>query len=359
VSGNAQYVVYGGEFPRVNGVAQQGLVRFALPSLAPNKVGPVAAQLVASVSQPSGGAARISWPATSDPDNATLTYSVFRDGGSTPVRQVAVASTWWNRPTTTWTDTGLPNGTHTYRVSATDPFGNTVTSAPVSITTTGGATAPPPSTGVALAQDAFTRTVTAGWGSADTGGAWSVGSTASTSVDGARGVLAVPAAGRSASATLAGAQAADVAVQATLGVSTAPTGGGTYAYLAARQAGTTSYRVTLRWTTAGAVEVVLNRQVAGVDTVLGRTVLSGVTGDVVTRLDVRGTGTTALQVTAWPRGGAEPSAPQLSVTDGQAELQRAGAVGVASYLSSSATAGTAVLVDDVWAGAAGTRPAAG
>ena len=30
----------GGEFPTVNGVAQQGLVRFAVPSLAPNKLGP-------------------------------------------------------------------------------------------------------------------------------------------------------------------------------------------------------------------------------------------------------------------------------------------------------------------------------
>ena len=38
--GNSQYVVQGGEFPKVNGVAQQGLVRFAIPSIAPNKQGP-------------------------------------------------------------------------------------------------------------------------------------------------------------------------------------------------------------------------------------------------------------------------------------------------------------------------------
>ena len=42
VDGNEQYVAYGGEFPRVNGVAQQGLVRFAVPSIAPNKFGPAA-----------------------------------------------------------------------------------------------------------------------------------------------------------------------------------------------------------------------------------------------------------------------------------------------------------------------------
>ena len=40
VTGNGRYVVYGGEFPTVNGVAQQGLVRDALPSIAPNRVGP-------------------------------------------------------------------------------------------------------------------------------------------------------------------------------------------------------------------------------------------------------------------------------------------------------------------------------
>ena len=40
-SGNSSYLVLGGEFPRVNGVAQQGLVRFAMPSLAPNKQGPM------------------------------------------------------------------------------------------------------------------------------------------------------------------------------------------------------------------------------------------------------------------------------------------------------------------------------
>ena len=41
VTGNSNYVVLGGEFPRVNGTAQQGLVRFAVKTIAPNKRGPV------------------------------------------------------------------------------------------------------------------------------------------------------------------------------------------------------------------------------------------------------------------------------------------------------------------------------
>ena len=36
----SEYLVLGGEFPNVNGTAQQGLVRFAIPSLAPKKQGP-------------------------------------------------------------------------------------------------------------------------------------------------------------------------------------------------------------------------------------------------------------------------------------------------------------------------------
>ena len=43
VTGNSNYVVLGGEFPTVNGTAQQGLVRFAVKTIAPNKRGPVKA----------------------------------------------------------------------------------------------------------------------------------------------------------------------------------------------------------------------------------------------------------------------------------------------------------------------------
>ncbi len=40
VTGNTQYVVYGGEFTKVDGIAQQGLTRFAVRTVAANKVGP-------------------------------------------------------------------------------------------------------------------------------------------------------------------------------------------------------------------------------------------------------------------------------------------------------------------------------
>jgi len=72
VTGNGQYVVYGGEFPRVNGAGQQGLVRYAVPALAPNKVGPSDAP-VATATSPAAGVATINWTSVDDPDNQYLT----------------------------------------------------------------------------------------------------------------------------------------------------------------------------------------------------------------------------------------------------------------------------------------------
>ncbi|MGY1809660.1 PKD domain-containing protein [Blastococcus sp. SYSU D00669] len=125
ITGNGQYLAYAGEFVRVNGVDQQGLVRYPLPgnAAAPHDVGPAfSADFAAHVDSPAAGQARITWPATWDPDNETLTYSVFRNAtGTTPIHTTTRKSTWWNLPEMSFTDTAP--GTQ-YRVEATDPFGN-------------------------------------------------------------------------------------------------------------------------------------------------------------------------------------------------------------------------------------------
>nr|WP_284288180.1 hypothetical protein [Angustibacter aerolatus] len=71
VSGNADYVVMGGEFPKVNNRAQQGLVRFALPHLAPNRFG---ARVSGTALNPvlssfDAGRVRVAWTADWDTDN--------------------------------------------------------------------------------------------------------------------------------------------------------------------------------------------------------------------------------------------------------------------------------------------------
>ncbi len=125
VTGNDRYVVYGGEFPRVNGVGQQGLVRYALPDTAPNRVGPAAEGFAATATSPAPGRVTVNWTATSDQDNATLVYRVEREGQALPVAETVQASTWWNRPAMSAGDAGV-SGSLRYRVTATDPFGNTV-----------------------------------------------------------------------------------------------------------------------------------------------------------------------------------------------------------------------------------------
>jgi PKD repeat protein len=138
VAANSQYVVYGGEFGAVNGVAQQGLVRYALPTLAPNKVvATPAPSLTATAIAP--GTVRIGWKAIVDQDNEWLTYRVYRDGNeTTPIGVLTRPSTWWQTPNLAFTDRGVSAGAHTYRVTASDPAGNRRGSAWVTATATAG-----------------------------------------------------------------------------------------------------------------------------------------------------------------------------------------------------------------------------
>jgi hypothetical protein len=66
----------------------------------------------------------VTWAAVTPPVNCAITsYSIFRDGSSTPLAA--------NLTSTTYTDTGLPaSSTHTYTVEAIDPNGTSAQSAP-------------------------------------------------------------------------------------------------------------------------------------------------------------------------------------------------------------------------------------
>jgi PKD repeat protein len=131
VTGGGNYVVFGGEFTSVNGVSQQGLVRFATSNVAPNRRGPelTTGQMRPNATSTTAGQVKVVWPQSWDMDNETLTYNVYRGTGTTPVHTVTAKSQWWNRTMMTWTDTGRPAGsTASYRVSVRDPLNNTITS---------------------------------------------------------------------------------------------------------------------------------------------------------------------------------------------------------------------------------------
>jgi PKD repeat protein len=129
VAGNAQYVVLGGEFPSVNGVAQQGLTRFAVRSAAPNVQGPQGrAQLLPTFTAAAPGTVRATFQAAWDRDNARLTYELLRGpqlSTTTVVARTQLDSAWWNRPSVALVDaTAPPGSSQSYRVRAIDPLGN-------------------------------------------------------------------------------------------------------------------------------------------------------------------------------------------------------------------------------------------
>ncbi|MGF7238838.1 MAG: hypothetical protein ACQSGP_28360 [Frankia sp.] len=137
VTGGGGYISIGGEFPKVNEAAQQGLVRFAVRSIAPNKVGPkYSAALTPTLVSPAARTVRVSWTTTYDVDNQALTYKVVRDGKTaSPVHTVTVNSTFWSTPTVSFTDTGLtPVSTHRYRIYVYDPLKNSTVGSTRSVT---------------------------------------------------------------------------------------------------------------------------------------------------------------------------------------------------------------------------------
>jgi len=132
----------------VNGTAQQGLVRFAIPSIAPNKQGPrvSGASITTTAVALSSTSVRVSWQTDWDRDDQNLTYSIYReDEPSTAVYTVSYVSQSWNRPTINFVDTGLnPGTTYRYRVRVSDASGNVALGNYVPVTTPGGGGNQPP-----------------------------------------------------------------------------------------------------------------------------------------------------------------------------------------------------------------------
>lgn len=146
VAAGGDYVLYGGEFTRIGSTAQQGLVRFAKRSIAPKKIGPAitGGNYVISARSFVGGMARIAWRANHDPDSPTMTYELFRQGTTAALYTTTASSTYWVRPSMSFTDSTVTAGTtYNYRVRVTDPDGNWTVSnwTPVTIASAGAATA--------------------------------------------------------------------------------------------------------------------------------------------------------------------------------------------------------------------------
>jgi hypothetical protein len=124
VAANSQYVIYGGEFTTVNGVAQQSLTRFAARGVAGAvNNGPQVPFRAPTATRNANGSITVGWTTTWDAQNLGLTYQVYRIGTSAPVYTTTANSAPWNLPALSWTDTAAPAGPQTYWIKAVDADG--------------------------------------------------------------------------------------------------------------------------------------------------------------------------------------------------------------------------------------------
>ena len=202
---------------------------------------------------------------------------------------------------------------------------------------------PPPPPSTTIAADAFGRTIATGWGTADTGGPWSItGSSSRYRVDGSSGVMSLATVGAGRSAWLPGAALRDASMSASVSVDRIPTGSSIWAYLELRRSSSATYRLKLRIGPDAGAYLRVSRVMAGSEIDLAAEVrLSGVVVGPGSRLRMRGeassTQPTTLRVRGWPDGQPEPVTWAISVTDATTSLQGPASAGLASYLSSSAT----------------------
>lgn len=240
-------------------------------------------------------------------------------------------------------------GSYTVTLTVTDNGGATgTTSHAVTV-----GTSPPPPTGV-LAQDSFTRTVTGGLGSAETGGAWTTTGTASAyAVSGGAAKVTSPA-GTRRNAYLSGVSSSDTELRATASFAR-PTASSVYVGLVGRRVGTAEYGARVVIGSSGSVLLQLQRDT---DTILKAATISGLTfasGDTLQfRVQVVGTSPTTLRARVWKVGSTEPATWQVTATDSTAGLQSAGSIGLYSYLSRTALPTPSVIsFDDLSAGPTG------
>jgi hypothetical protein len=202
--------------------------------------------------------------------------------------------------------------------------------------------------------DAFGRTATEGWGTADQGGTWTtIGNAKALTVSGGAGMMALPAAGAGRGAMQSVIDVRDVDLVARFRIDRLPAGGSVYAYLVGRRQGTTEYRLKVRVGPSGGIYLQATRVVGGTETDIGtETKLSGVTlgagADLLLHGRIADAAPTRLRLRAWAAGTAEPAGWTVDQTDATAALEAPGQAGLRAYLGSGVSNGPVTVAFDDW-----------
>lgn len=218
-------------------------------------------------------------------------------------------------------------------------------------------------TGSIYVEDTFSRIVTAGWGSADSGGAWTPTGTAALNVNDGLGIITPPRANSTRSAELNNVAARDVDVTFRVALDKVPIGGTVWVYAAVRHNGNDEYRPKLLFYANGTIAVHASQVVADVESAIGSPIIvPGLTytaGQFVhVHIRVTGSGPTTLSINAWAEGQPEPAGWQYNRTNSNAALQSQGSVALRVYDGSGMTnAPVSALFDDYVVSEPTTAPA--
>ena len=212
--------------------------------------------------------------------------------------------------------------------------------------------------GQAIFEDSFDRSTTAGWGTASTGGDWTVdwGRNAYSTLD-SKGRVALAGARSSASIHSPVIDSTATESQVDLSMDALAGGNGAYITYVGRQTDSGRYQTEFRVASDGTVTMTVAKRVDGTETVLGTAPVGTYKpGEALhLRLALDGAdasasqinASTAVRARAWI-GDTEPSAWQVDTTDDDAALAAPGSVGLMTYVSASAGGETVNLdVDSV------------
>lgn len=200
------------------------------------------------------------------------------------------------------------------------------------------------------------------WGSATTGGTYTLNGTAANfDVNGSAGTV-VLSAGNTRAATLDTVSAQNVESVVTLETNKTAVGTNQFFYVVLRRIdSSTEYRAKVRFGTNGLVYLQFNRVTGGTETAIGsEVVVPGLTHQANTPINVRvqatGTTPTTLRMRVWATSQAEPTNWQYSSTDSTTALQAAGSVGLRFYIGSATTNSPVLFSVDQWSVTSPTTP---